>query len=72
MPILTVVCCFRSFAEVEDSEEEEDEVLHESNIIHPRPMFAVARNDSFVEAITNLREWVKSPWIEDDLEDMLV
>ena len=45
-----------STSEVEDSEEEEDEVLHESNIIHPRPMFAVARNDSFLEAITNLRE----------------
>ena len=61
-----------STSEVEDSEEEEDEVLHESNMIHPRPMFAVARSDSFVEAITNLREWVKSPWIEDDLEDMVV
>ena len=49
-----------------DEEEAIDEHEQASNLISVRPGFSVVIQNDFVEQITDLREWLKTPWVVDN------
>ena len=51
--------------EVSLAEEDFDEHAQQADLVRERPTFSVAH--SSVEIILDLKEWLKSPWVE--LED---
>ena len=51
---------------VSDEEETIDEHEQASNLISVRPGFSVVIQNDFVEQITDLREWLKTPWVVDN------
>ena len=62
---------YDSDLEVEVGDRSEDELIDEheqpSNLISERPRCSVNVQNDFVEQITDVREWLKTPWvIEDD------
>ena len=45
----------------------EDKFLHPTNVVELQSAISVSSQDGFVEKITNLKEWLKSPWVSDEL-----
>ena len=52
---------------LEEPSQDFDEHAQQANIISERPRFSVSNSESFIEQILDLREWLKSPWVADDM-----
>ena len=49
--------------------EEDDVYLHPSNVYDVRSNSSVSLEDGFIEQILDIKEWMKSPWVEDEFEN---
>ena len=51
---------------IDVEEDDADEYLQASNVMDQRPKFSVTFQGQFVEKIMDIKEWLKSPWVEDN------
>ena len=50
----------------DDVDDDNDEI---QDLVSLRPKFSITYPDTFVERILNLKEWIKSPWAEADVNE---
>ena len=50
----------------DDDDDDNDEI---QDLVSLRPKFSITYPDTFVERILNLKEWIKSPWAEADVNE---